>query len=130
MPNGVKSSEFGCIWKTMFLVAMCYPDKFDSKNKEHIQKKKHYQCFYKSLQYVIPCKFCRDFMQELIVPRIPVDFSGRVGLMYSIYQWKDTVNRKLILQGNKCESSPPFEEVLKQYENLTAKCDAKKGKCV
>lgn len=130
MANGIKSKEFGCIWKSMFIVAMCFPDKFNPKNKEHLQKLKHFKCFYNSLQYVIPCIFCRNFITNVLSKKLPLDFSGRINLMYSIYLWKDTVNRKLILQGNKCIPSPPFSEVLIYYESLSAKCNKKKGRCV
>jgi hypothetical protein len=130
MVNGIKSKEFGCIWKTMFIIAMCYPEKFNKDCESHVAKRKHYRSFYGSLQYVIPCKFCRTFMKELILPSIPLDYSGRIPLMFSLYQWKDTVNRKLILQGNDCPPSPPFEEILQKYTELTAVCDPGKGKCI
>jgi hypothetical protein len=130
MAKGIKSKEFGCIWKTMFIIAMCFPDKYIPKNKNHSQKLKHFKCFYNSLQFVIPCVFCRNFIKDLLAKRLPLDFSGRVNLMYSIYLWRDTVNRKLKLQGNMCNSSPPFEEVLAYYESLSATCDKKKGLCV
>lgn len=130
MVKGIKSAEFGCIWKTMFIIAMCFPEKYDPKNKEQSQKLKHYKQFYSSLQYVIPCKFCREFMQGFMIKHIPLDFSGRIPLMFSIYKWKDAVNQKLIYQGNKCSPSIPFEDVLKYYESLRATCSKSKGKCV
>lgn len=130
MVQGIKSKEFGCIWRTMFIIAMCYPEKFNKNCKSHIEKRKHYRAFYRALQYIVPCKFCRKYMQELIVPKIPLDFSGRIPLMYSLYLWKDAVNRKLIIQGNKCEPSPSFDVILAEYEELRATCDPKKGKCV
>lgn len=128
--KGVKSKEFGCIWKTMFIVAMCYPERYNKNIKSHVEKRKHYKNFYNSLQYIIPCKFCRDFMSSVIVPNIPLDYSGKIPLMKSLYNWKDAVNKKLIFQGNKCNPSPPFEEVLEYYNSLQAKCDKSKGKCV
>ena len=130
MARGVKSKEFGCIWKTMFLIAMSFPEKYNPKCKTHVKKLKHFNCFYNSLQYVVPCKFCRSFMQTLIVKKIPLDFSGRIPLMYTIYLWRDTVNRKLIMQGNNCKPSPSFTEVLSYYDLLSAKCNKKQGKCI
>ena len=61
---------------------------------------------------------------------IPLNYLGRVELMYSIYQWKDLVNQKLIMQGNQCKSSPPFAQVLAKYDKLRATCNKKLGKCV
>lgn len=130
MVQGIKSKEFGCIWKTMFIVAMCFPEKFNKNCKSHIQKLKHYKSFYYSLQFIIPCKFCRDFMQNNIVSKFPLNFSGRIPLMYSIYTWKDAVNQKLINQGHKIKPSPSFSVILNHYETYRAKCDKNKGNCI
>lgn len=129
--NGVKSKKFGPIWTTMFLTAKCYPDKLDYENKEHLLKKKRYEIFYKSFKYTLPCKFCREFMENVLIKKYPLDFSGMIPLMHSIYIWKDQVNKKLLSQGCKfTKKSPPFNVILNRYNKLSAKCDAKKGKCI
>jgi len=131
MVNGIKSKEFGCFWRSMFLVAMCYPEKIDTYNSEHVKKMKHYKNYYRSFEYVIPCKFCRDFIRTDLKRKHPLDFSGRVKLMKSIYIWKDTVNKKLINQNcPRTRPSPAFSKVLKRYERYRAKCITNKGKCI
>ena len=125
---GIKSKEFGCIWKTMFIVAMTYPEKYDGRKRDHKAKKQTLELFYSSLTKVIPCKFCRDFC-SILEEKKPLDFSGRVPLMYSIYLWKDLVNKKLIAQGNKRDPSPPFNQIKNYYEDMRATCDPEKGVC-
>lgn len=131
MVKGVKSKTFGPIWTSMFLTAMCYPEKITPECKDHIAKMKHYKSYYNSFQYIVPCKFCREFTKDVLMKDYPLDFSGRIPLMKSLYIWKDRVNRKLL--DKKCpftSPSPPFEIILKRYEKLRAKCDKKVGKCV
>lgn len=129
MGAGVKSAEFGCIWKTMFISAMCYPSNI--RTKDDILKRRRYKTFYNSLKYVIPCKYCREYTRDVLEKKFPLDFRGRLSLMYSIYIWKDQINKKLINQGcKKTKISPPFKEVLNKYKQLSAKCDKKIGKCV
>lgn len=129
MARGVKSKYFGVFWSGMFLTALAYPEKADKiKDKAKIA---HYKRYYNSFKYILPCKFCRDFIKEKLEKDFPLDFSGRIALMKSIYIWKDAVNRKLIAQGClDTKPSPPFKEVLERYEALRAKCDKKIGKCV
>ena len=128
MTQGVKSKKFGAIWKTMFLTAMCFPEKTTAKDATLI---KHYKSFYDSFQYTIPCKFCREFTSSVLMKEHPLSFEGRIPLMYSLYIWKDRVNKKLIAQ--KCDftkPSPPFNVILKRYNGLRANCNSKKGKCI
>jgi hypothetical protein len=131
MVAGVKSKYFGCYWQTMFLSAMVYPDKINGKNPLHIKKRKEFKRFYNSFKYVLGCKFCREFIKNVLEKEIPLDFSGRLGLMRSIFQWKNRVNIKLINSGCKVtKPSPKFSEVLNKYESMRAKCDKSIGKCI
>lgn len=131
MGTGVKSKEFGCIWKTMFITSMCYPEKIITSNPEHVLKQKHYKAFYKSFKYVIPCKYCREYTANVLEKKLPLDFSGRLQLFHSIYLWRDAVNKKLINQGCKTtKPSPPFNNVLSRYQKLKAHCNKTIGKCV
>lgn len=129
MTRGVKSKYFSCYWATLFLTALAYPEKADKiKDKEQIA---HFKVYYNSLKYIIPCCFCRDFIRDHLEKEFPLDFSGRKQLIYSVYLWKDAVNKKLIGQGcKKTKPSPPFEIILKRLEKKYATCDKKVGKCV
>jgi hypothetical protein len=129
--NGAKSAEFGCFWKSFFMTALCYPLKIDMENKAHLKKLRTFKIHFNNISYVLPCKFCSIFTREVLMKKFPLDFSGRVELMHSLYLWKDQVNKKLIKQGcTFTKPSPPFKTILKKYEALRAKCDRKVGKCV
>lgn len=131
MTRGVKSKEFGAFWKSMMMVALCFPDKIDKNNKEHILKIEHFKMFYDSLQYVIPCYFCREYIKNTLTRLYPLKYTGRIELMKGIYTWKKMVSNKLILQNCKTtKKSPPFPVILKRYEKLYATCDKNLGKCV
>jgi hypothetical protein len=131
MAQGVKSKNFGCFWTSMFLSAMCYPEKINLKNTKDKLKMNRYKRYYYSHRFIIPCKFCREFIEKKLIPDLPLDFSGRIPLMYSIYLWKDAVNNKLINQGDKkTKKSPPFQEIYNKYNCLSAKCDPVKQQCV
>jgi len=131
MTVGIKSKYFGCIWKNMFITAMTMPDRIDLKNKNHVLKQKRFKQFYGLFKYTIPCKYCRDYTKDVLEKKYPLNFSGRVPLMKSLYIWKKAVSDKLIAQGcDFTKPSPPFEVILARYEKLKARCDKKIGKCV
>jgi len=131
MVQGIQSKRFGCYWSSMFITAMCYPEKFNPDCKEHVLKMKHYKSFYDSFQYILSCKFCRDYTKKVLMKEYPLQYTGRIALMKSLYVWKDIINKKLISQGcTKTKPSPPFEDILKRYEKIRAKCNKSIGKCV
>ena len=128
--KGVKSKEFGCYWKSMFLSSLIYPNKIDLTRKSHVNKMKNMKIYIESMQHNLPCKFCRCFMTKVLLKKYPIDYSGRVKLMYSLYIWKDQVTKKLQRQGLSVSDSPPFQDIKKKYEQYYAKCDETKGSCV
>lgn len=131
MANGIKSKYFGCYWSSMFMTAMCMPEKIDNSNPDHLKKVKNYKRYYDSFQYIIPCKYCRDFTRDILMKEYPLEITGRIPLMKSIYIWKKVISEKLISQGCKTtKPSPPFETVLAKYDKMTARCSKKLGKCV
>lgn len=117
--DGIKSKQFGCYWKTMFLTAMGYPEDI-KKCKNPIETKKRYKEFYNSFQYVLPCKFCRDYIKNVLNIYFPLDYTGREQLFESIYIWKDAVNKKLYEQGVSFKKSPPLKVVKSKYNNYRA----------
>ena len=134
---GVKSKTFACLWRSMFIIALGYPVKTLPK-KEQVQKIRHLKEFYASLIKVLPCKFCRDFCREL-QRDLPLQYTSRKALMFSIYRWKHEVNKKLIRQERagpnmgwgKTKPSPPFCQIEKRYLRMVAKgCSKTVGRCV
>jgi hypothetical protein len=131
MVQGVKSKYFSSYWDTMFMSALIYPTKIDNNNKAHLETQKHFKQFYGSFKYVLGCRFCREYIINVLEPELPLDFSGKIPLMRSLYNWKNAVNLKLIKQNCPfTKPSPKFSVILKKYEKLRARCDAKVGKCV
>lgn len=128
--KGVKSKNFGHFWSCMFMVSLCFPNKIDLNNKEHLDKIRHFKMYYNSLQYVIPCYFCRCYIKEVLMKKYPLQYTSRVSLMKSIYIWKKMVSSKLRKQGNFVKPSPPFQVIRKRYEKLYANCDVSVGRCV
>lgn len=128
--KGVKSKLFGTFWRSIMLASLCYPETIDQNNKKHMNKMKHMKMYIESLSVVLPCKFCSCFMKKVLLKKYPIDYSGRIALMHSIYVWKDLVTKKLQGQGLKVKDSPPFEVILKKYEKYYAKCDSKISRCV
>lgn len=118
MVKGVKSKKFKCFWVSMFLAALCYPDKPTAADK------KRYSTFYYSLLEILPCKFCREFSAQVLKPKFPLDMTNRMTLFYSLYLWKDQVNKKL------GKTSIPFETVYKRYCKYYATCDKSVGRCI
>lgn len=115
----VKSSEFGCFWKSMFLVATSLYVKYDPNNAEHVKQKRDVQCFMTSLFKVLPCSICRSYTQDVLLRVHPLDYSGRRELMLSLYCIKDAVNQKLIQQKKRgAKRSPPFATIYKRYTSL------------
>lgn len=132
MAVGVKSKHFGCFWKSMFLVALGYPEAPSKRKIEHMKR------FYDSLGFVIPCKFCRDFIRGVLMKKYPLNYSSRRALMKSIYIWKDQVNKKLAKQELSLDPSkritkpsPSFDKIEKKYLRLQAtSCSKSVGKCL
>lgn len=132
MVKGVKSKKFGPpLWQIMFMMAMGLPEKVDLQNKEHKLKVKHLKIFYNNLKYITPCIFCRNYIKDTLEKEIPLDYSGKIELMKTIYLWKKSVSDKLIAQGCKdIKKSPPFSVILKRYLSYHATCNPKLGTCV
>jgi hypothetical protein len=130
--KGVKSKQFGCYWKTMFLTSLCYPNKINLKDPEQVKLQKNYKVYYGSFENILPCKFCRMFIKETLNKDYPLNFTGRNALFKSIYIWKDQVNKKLIKQGyTDVIVSPKLSVVKKRYKDYVAKsCNKNIGKCV
>jgi hypothetical protein len=103
--SGMATAEFGPpAWKFLFISILGrYPVKVDKRIKEHLILQKEFKHFLTSLQYILPCVFCRNSFKDFL-KIIPIkNFLGsRVELMFWLYSMKDLVNKKLINQELKC----------------------------
>ena len=117
--TNLKSSEFGCFWKSMFLVATSLYEKFNPKNPAHVKQRREVKAYMDATFRVLPCITCRSFARDVLLRVCPLNYDGREELMKSLYCMKNAVNQKLILQGRKEKKrGPRFETVYKQYTKL------------
>lgn len=76
------------------------------------------QCFFSTLPYVLPCKFCRKSLSEYII-EYPLETALRSKAPYAVGNWlwkiHNCVNSKLREQKLLAESDPPFASVKKLY---------------
>jgi hypothetical protein len=125
MAKGVKSKEFKCIWRAMFIMCLGYP-----QNPTSAQKKM-YKDYYRTTVRLLPCKFCREFSVNFLEKHLPLNYKNKDTLFESLYLWKDAVNRKLINSGDtSTANSPPLSVIKRKYEKLYATCKPSIGKCV
>ena len=93
----------------MFTIALGFPDQPTSQDIDI------YSSFYMTLNRLVPCNACRQYTKHVIEPTIPLDFSGKKELLFSLYSRKTLVNAKL------GKPNATFEQVLDQYTKLFAK---------
>ena len=77
--------------------------------------------FYKSLQYVLPCVYCRRSFKKFI-QMDPIDVTSRRSLTKWIYTIHNHVNDKLRKQGYPIPPNPSIEMVDTIYEKKKSDC--------
>lgn len=105
------------MWYSLHTIAYNYPD------KPTTEQRNHYKHFYESLQYMLPCKYCRESWKNFL-KELPIDnyLHSRSAITFWIYLMHNKVNKKLREQGNKISKDPPYEEICKKYESIRANC--------
>ena len=94
-------------WKFLHSIAYCYKE-----------NEKSYQQFFKSIQHVLPCIYCRRSYKKYIT-ELPVDTKHLTKWLYMIH---NRVNEKLRKQGYNLKTDPSLAEVDEYYNNLTLRC--------
>lgn len=125
--DGMNSRFFGKpLWAGLFISILGrYPVIFNSSNEEHVEIKESFKCILESLQFIMPCVFCRKsfqgFLKELPIEKYLV---GRIELMYWLYLMKDKVNEKLIKQEQECykKEKNRLRSLFKQGEMTFEEC--------
>lgn len=119
--NGMMSKVWGpTLWHSLHIISFNYP-----LEPTKVQKKQYYN-FLISLQYILPCKYCRDnlvknFKKAKFNKEI---FKNRTNFSKFIYNLHNIVNVSL---GKKTYKN--YEEVSFFYEKFRASCDKNKKKC-
>ena len=113
--DGMMTSVWGpAMWHVMHTISFNYPIE---PTKE--QKKEYYN-FYNNLQYVLPCKYCRENLKNNL-KKIPLDpkttMESRETLSKWVYDLHEEVNTML---GKKSNLS--YNDVRLRYEMFRARC--------
>jgi hypothetical protein len=106
--SGIKTSFWGPhAWAFLFSsIAGSFPVKVDPTSSSHKKIVKSFQCILSSLEYTLPCIYCRQSYGKFI-KEVPIEnyTSSRRQMMYWLYLIHDKVNKKLILQETECVKS-------------------------
>lgn len=114
--NGLITRIWGpYFWVSLFAVAFGYPIEPSS------EQKKHYLEYFKTVQYVLPCKYCRNSYSHFIIsePTVLRDdvFESRNSLTKWVYELRNRVNQKL-----QVNYGTSYESVVEKYESIRAVC--------
>lgn len=108
------------LWHTLHTISFNYPV---NPTKE---QKKHYYKFLKSLENVLPCKYCRDNYKKNLeeLPITSNTLKNRYNFSHWVYDLHELVNKNL----NKV-SGLSYEDVRNRYEIFRSRCinDIKKS---
>lgn len=122
--NGLLTKIWGpALWTGLHSIAFGFPVKPTETDK------KNYKTFFESLQYVLPCSYCRISYGEFIKTEDTlIDdkiFENRNELTKWLYNLHNRVNSKLGV-----DYGVGYEEHAKKYESYRAKCVSGKKGCV
>ena len=84
-----------------------------------LKQKQEYYAFFTSLQWVLPCKYCRDNYKEnlKILPLNTSALKNRETLSRWVYQLHNLVNKNL-----KKPITLTYEQVRDRYEHFRSRC--------
>ena len=101
------------LWSYLHTMSFNYPDEPTTDNK------KHYREFVINLQYVLPCKFCRQNLVKNLkqLPLTISNMKNRETFSRYVYDLHELVNKML----NK-KSGLSYQDVRERYENFRSRC--------
>ena len=105
------------LWHSLHTMSFNYPVNPTKKDKIH------YRDFILSLQYVLPCKYCRQNLKTNFrsLPLTMVQMKNRDTFSRYIYELHELVNRML-----KKKSNLTYCDVRERYEHFRARCTEEK----
>lgn len=106
-------------WKLFHSVAVSYPSKPTAVDRAI------YSTFFNTIQYVLPCIYCRRSFEQYI-GELPVEpyLEGPRQLSGWLYQIHNKVNAKLRGQGLEVAQEPTEEEVYERYRHYVEEVNA------
>lgn len=112
--DGMMTSIWGpSLWHTLHTISFNYPTKPTKKQKNE------YFRFFKSLEKVLPCKYCRDnYKKNLKSLKFDIDvFKNRDSLSRWVYKLHEKINDDI---GKK--SNLKYSDVRERYEHFRSRC--------
>ena len=118
--DGMLTTVWGpSMWHYLHTMSFNYPVKPTSEDK------KHYLDFMLNLQYVLPCKYCRQNLKNnyKIFPLKKSDMASRDSFSRYVYKLHEMVNSLL-----KKKSGLTYCDVRERYEHFRSRCTDDKPK--
>jgi hypothetical protein len=118
--DGMLTTVWGpSMWHYLHTMSFNYPINPTSEDK------KHYREFMINLQYVLPCKYCRQNLTKnyKVFPLRSSDMLNRESFSRYVYKLHEMVNKML-----KKKSGLTYCDVRERYEHFRARCTDEKPK--
>ena len=116
--DGFLTSVWGApLWHSLHTMSFNYP--VDPTPEDKV----HYRDFILSLQYVLPCKYCRENLKTNLksLPLTMDQMKNRESFSRYVYELHELVNRML-----KKKSNLTYCDVRERYEHFRARCTEEK----
>lgn len=116
--DGMLVSVWGpSLWNSLHIISFNYPV------HPTIKDKKHYRDFILNLEYVLPCKFCRQNLHANFkqLPLTMEKMKNRETFSRYMYDLHELINKML----NK-RSKLTYEDVRERYEHFRSRCTEEK----
>jgi len=109
-------------WTYIHIVSFSYP------NNPTTNEKQYFKNFYESLQYTLPCSYCRKSYSEFIITE-PTILANALDNKYTLTKWLYDVHNR-VNQKLGVDYGITYDEVVKKYESFRATCDPTKEGCI
>jgi len=113
--DGMMTASWGpAVWHSLHMISFNYPTNPTEKDK------RVYSSFIKSLQHVLPCKYCRINLKKNLkqLPLTNNVMKNRESFSRYIYKLHELINTML----NKPPSNITYEYVRHKYEQFRSRC--------
>ena len=110
-------------WKLLHSIVEGYP------SKPSISDKETYKNFFKTIEHVLPCIYCRRSFKQYI-GEMPIEpyLKNKRSLVKWLYLMHNKVNDKLRKQGLNSNPDPSFDEICRRYRQYVR--DINKSNCI
>ena len=112
--DGMLTAVWGpSMWHFLHTMSFNYPVQPSADDK------KHYRDFMLSLQYILPCKYCRQNLTKnyKVFPLKASDMAGRESFSRYVYKLHEMINKML-----KKKSGLTYCDVRERYEHFRSRC--------